>query len=251
MLLMYIMDHFISCVCCFVGAGFTQADVGAALGKLYGSEFSQTTVSRFEALRLTFNNMVRLQPLLDTWLSHAVRLQQKGLCVPKLERAAGDAEAGAGAGAPLSAAEAVEASIRAENRANRAAAVGEGGEDGEGAEAAASYSGGSDAETASELIDLPGPNRKRKRKRRTTIDGELRMQFEKHYVIEPRPTPSALIAISAQLNVDKEVVRVWFCNRRQRDRRLVDHDMLALNTADPDADAIAAPDAAGSLLSQI
>ena len=31
---------------------FTQGDVGAAMGKLYGNDFSQTTISRFEALNL-------------------------------------------------------------------------------------------------------------------------------------------------------------------------------------------------------
>ena len=29
--------------------GFTQGDVGLAMGKLYGNDFSQTTISRFEA----------------------------------------------------------------------------------------------------------------------------------------------------------------------------------------------------------
>uniref|UniRef100_A0A3P8QMH5 POU class 2 homeobox 2a n=1 Tax=Astatotilapia calliptera TaxID=8154 RepID=A0A3P8QMH5_ASTCA len=32
--------------------GFTQGDVGVAMGKLYGNDFSQTTISRFEALNL-------------------------------------------------------------------------------------------------------------------------------------------------------------------------------------------------------
>lgn len=32
--------------------GFTQSDVGLAIGHLYGSNFSQTTISRFEALNL-------------------------------------------------------------------------------------------------------------------------------------------------------------------------------------------------------
>merc|ERR1712096_10109 len=31
---------------------FTQGDVGASMGKLYGNVFSQTTISRFEALNL-------------------------------------------------------------------------------------------------------------------------------------------------------------------------------------------------------
>lgn len=34
--------------------GYTQADVGLALGTLYGNVFSQTTICRFEALQLSF-----------------------------------------------------------------------------------------------------------------------------------------------------------------------------------------------------
>ena len=34
--------------------GYTQADVGLALGTLYGNVFSQTTICRFEALQLRF-----------------------------------------------------------------------------------------------------------------------------------------------------------------------------------------------------
>ena len=46
-------------------AGFTQGDVGLAMGKLYGNDFSQTTISRFEALNLSFKNMCKLKPLLQ------------------------------------------------------------------------------------------------------------------------------------------------------------------------------------------
>jgi Pou domain - N-terminal to homeobox domain len=35
--------------------GFTQADVGLALGTLYGNVFSQTTICRFEALQVYMN----------------------------------------------------------------------------------------------------------------------------------------------------------------------------------------------------
>ncbi|NXE68878.1 PO2F3 factor, partial [Calcarius ornatus] len=51
--------------------GFTQGDVGLAMGKLYGNDFSQTTISRFEALNLSFKNMCKLKPLLEKWLSDA------------------------------------------------------------------------------------------------------------------------------------------------------------------------------------
>jgi class 2 POU domain transcription factor len=56
----------------FVGfPGFTQGDVGLAMGKLYGNDFSQTTISRFEALNLSFKNMCKLKPLLQKWLQDA------------------------------------------------------------------------------------------------------------------------------------------------------------------------------------
>lgn len=48
-----------------------QGDVGLAMGKLYGNDFSQTTISRFEALNLSFKNMCKLKPLLEKWLSDA------------------------------------------------------------------------------------------------------------------------------------------------------------------------------------
>ena len=51
--------------------GYTQGDVGLAMGKMYGNDFSQTTISRFEALNLSFKNMCKLKPLLEKWLADA------------------------------------------------------------------------------------------------------------------------------------------------------------------------------------
>ncbi|QQP40673.1 POU domain protein, partial [Caligus rogercresseyi] len=51
--------------------GYTQGDVGLAMGKMYGNDFSQTTISRFEALNLSFKNMCKLKPLLQKWLEDA------------------------------------------------------------------------------------------------------------------------------------------------------------------------------------
>merc|ERR1712198_662116 len=57
--------------------GYTQGDVGLALGKLYGNDFSQTTISRFEALNLSFKNMCKLKPLLAKWLEVKVITKTK------------------------------------------------------------------------------------------------------------------------------------------------------------------------------
>lgn len=48
------------------------------MGKLYGTDFSQTTISRFEALNLSFKNMCKLKPLLEKWLSDTESAVEKG-----------------------------------------------------------------------------------------------------------------------------------------------------------------------------
>lgn len=51
--------------------GCTQGDVGVAIGKMYGNDLSQTTISRFEALNLSYKNMCKLKPMLERWLREA------------------------------------------------------------------------------------------------------------------------------------------------------------------------------------
>lgn len=62
-----------------------QGDVGLAMGKLYGNDFSQTTISRFEALNLSFKNMCKLKPLLEKWLNDAGGWEMASLSVGILQ----------------------------------------------------------------------------------------------------------------------------------------------------------------------
>ncbi|XP_028322662.1 POU domain, class 2, transcription factor 3 isoform X2 [Gouania willdenowi] len=132
--------------------GFTQGDVGLAMGKLYGNDFSQTTISRFEALNLSFKNMCKLKPLLEKWL--------------------GDAE-----------------NSPADSMSNP---------------------------NALPLIEGYG----RKRKKRTSIETNIKMTLEKRFHDNPKPNSEEISLISEQLSMEKEVVRVWFCNRRQKEKRI-------------------------------
>ena len=59
-------------------AGYTQSDVGVAMGRAYGNDFSQTTISRFEALNLSFKNMIKLKPMMEDWLSKTEKAMQQG-----------------------------------------------------------------------------------------------------------------------------------------------------------------------------
>ncbi|XP_077946370.1 POU domain, class 2, transcription factor 1 isoform X18 [Gasterosteus aculeatus] len=137
--------------------GFTQGDVGLAMGKLYGNDFSQTTISRFEALNLSFKNMCKLKPLLEKWLN--------------------DAE-----------------TLTSDQSLSSPSALGSPG------------------------MGIEGINRRRKK--RTSIETNIRVALEKSFLENQKPTSEEITMIADQLNMEKEVIRVWFCNRRQKEKRI-------------------------------
>ncbi|RLW03230.1 hypothetical protein DV515_00006612 [Chloebia gouldiae] len=137
--------------------GFTQGDVGLAMGKLYGNDFSQTTISRFEALNLSFKNMCKLKPLLEKWLNDAENLSSDStLSSPSALNSPGQG--------------------------------------------------------------IEGLNRRRKK--RTSIETNIRVALEKSFLENQKPTSDEIAMIADQLNMEKEVIRVWFCNRRQKEKRI-------------------------------
>ncbi|KAM5179667.1 POU domain, class 2, transcription factor 1 isoform 1-T1 [Mantella aurantiaca] len=144
--------------------GFTQGDVGLAMGKLYGNDFSQTTISRFEALNLSFKNMCKLKPLLEKWLNDA----------------------------DLS-------FFRPENITSDSAL------------------------SSPNVMNSPGhgiEGLNRRRKKRTSIETNIRVALEKSFLENPKPTSEEITMIADQLHMEKEVIRVWFCNRRQKEKRI-------------------------------
>ncbi|XP_044857161.1 POU domain, class 5, transcription factor 3-like [Mauremys mutica] len=124
--------------------GFTQADVGLALGVLYGKMFSQTTICRFEALQLSFKNMCKLKPLLQRWLDEA------------------------------------------DGNAN-----------------------------LQEMCSMESALLQARKRKRTSIEMAARGSLESYFLRCPKPS---LQEIAHILRLDKDVVRVWFCNRQQEKR---------------------------------
>lgn len=59
----------------------------------------------------------------------------------------------------------------------------------------------------------------RRRKKRTSIESSVRGALEKSFFANPKPTSEELTELSDCLRMDKEVVRVWYCNRRQKEKR--------------------------------
>ncbi|KAJ8389454.1 hypothetical protein AAFF_G00119920 [Aldrovandia affinis] len=138
--------------------GFTQGDVGMAMGKLYGNDFSQTTISRFEALNLSFKNMCKLKPLLEKWLTDAETM-------------------------------ALDCTLPSPSSLSSPSMSFEG---------------------------LPG----RRRKKRTSIETNIRVALEHNFIANQKPTSEEILHLAGQLSMEKEVIRVWFCNRRQKEKRI-------------------------------
>lgn len=59
----------------------------------------------------------------------------------------------------------------------------------------------------------------RKRKKRTSIDMNLKTTLETLFIKNPKPSAQEISDMANQLNLGKEVVRVWFCNRRQKEKK--------------------------------
>lgn len=67
--------------------------------------------------------------------------------------------------------------------------------------------------------DSSDPN-SRRRKRRTSIDSAIRAVLEKSFQENSKPTSAELTMYADSLHMEKEVIRVWFCNRRQKEKRI-------------------------------
>lgn len=125
--------------------GYTQTNVGGALASVHGTDFSQTTICRFENLQLSFKNACKLMPILRKWLDETEKNGKHGQEISPSER---------------------------------------------------------------------------KRKRRTTIGVSAKDHLEQHFDRQSKPSSQEIQAIAKSLGLEKEVVRVWFCNRRQREKRV-------------------------------
>ncbi|XP_012693227.1 POU domain, class 4, transcription factor 3 [Clupea harengus] len=62
-----------------------------------------------------------------------------------------------------------------------------------------------------------GNERKRKR---TSIAAPEKRSLEAYFAIQPRPSSEKIAAIAEKLDLKKNVVRVWFCNQRQKQKRM-------------------------------
>ena len=60
----------------------------------------------------------------------------------------------------------------------------------------------------------------RKRKKRTSIEISIKGALEQNFIKNPKPAAQDITQLADSLQLEKEVVRVWFCNRRQKEKRM-------------------------------
>uniref|UniRef100_A0A8D8Z873 POU domain protein n=1 Tax=Cacopsylla melanoneura TaxID=428564 RepID=A0A8D8Z873_9HEMI len=55
---------------------------------------------------------------------------------------------------------------------------------------------------------------------RTSIAAPEKRSLEAYFAVQPRPSGEKIAAIAEKLDLKKNVVRVWFCNQRQKQKRM-------------------------------
>ncbi|CAG9534048.1 unnamed protein product [Cercopithifilaria johnstoni] len=187
--------------------GFTQGDVGLALGRRYGTDFSQTTISRFEALNLSFKNMCKLRPLLKEWLEDAEAALANGATISDL------LDPPSKEPTPQYPTSVIHLPL---NNNKQSSVV--------------NISASSCNRMPSD--ESPSPNGSivcssgvggniplKKRRKRTNLDLAQRSALDAYFDMNPRPDHDRMAEIAELVGLDRDVVRVWFCNRRQKFRK--------------------------------
>ena len=102
---------------------------------------------------------------------------------------------------------------------------------------------GTSEEEIKEIIVSPTTsiNSKRGRKQRTSVDACIKDQLEAEFQRKRKPTKVEMGLIANRLHLDKEFVRIWFCNRRQCQKKRESATTTVGLRGSSDTDAIKIP----------
>ncbi|XP_029440731.1 POU domain, class 5, transcription factor 1 isoform X2 [Rhinatrema bivittatum] len=74
-------------------------------------------------------------------------------------------------------------------------------------------------ENLQELCNMESVLQQAKKRRRTSIENNVKGMLEYFFLKCPKPNLVEIAHIAGELSLEKDVVRVWFCNRRQKGKR--------------------------------
>ncbi|KRZ76180.1 Homeobox protein ceh-18 [Trichinella papuae] len=203
-----------------ISLGFTQQQVGDALGLRYNSYFSQTTISRFEDLNLSVRNMNKLRPLIQQWIIDTERMFEDGT-MSLNNNSNNNNNSNSSTSADYMDEQQQQQQQQQEQEQQEQQQQQQQQQQlllqqEQQQQQNCLNNGCGGAESNGEQALTSG----RRRRKRTTFGGELRSFLEEVFQANPRPSAGQISSLALKLNLDVEVVRVWFCNRRQREARL-------------------------------
>ncbi|VDM17656.1 unnamed protein product [Hydatigera taeniaeformis] len=188
--------------------GLTQTQIGRALTAGDGPAYSQSAICRFEKLDITPKSAQRIKPVLERWLAE-LEGRRPGDQIVSQSATLGDRSGVCGS---------VSGSLD-ESGPYRA-----------------------DCESDESCTGI------RKRKSRTNFSANALERLNHEFNINMHPSGSRISQLANQLNYDREVIRVWFCNKRQSFRnsgshsvggsRVTDQNTLWLPYSSPNEDEI-------------
>ncbi|PAA53460.1 hypothetical protein BOX15_Mlig006637g1 [Macrostomum lignano] len=192
--------------------GLTQTQIGAALSAARGPAYSQSAISRFEKLDVTPRSAARIKQALQAWL---VEAEESAALLPPDEVADGSVDATAAASLIGDDDEMKEADRTAATESTDAGSIDE------------------DPAPAADPAEQPPPppvqasgdcgsdgaacvgSGKRPRKRRTSFTPEALEALNSYFELNRHPSGAEVTQLARALRYSREVIRVWFCNRRQ------------------------------------
>ncbi|KAM3185424.1 hypothetical protein ACTXT7_006394 [Hymenolepis weldensis] len=175
--------------------GLTQTQIGRALTAGDGPAYSQSAICRFEKLDITPKSAQRIKPVLERWLAE---LEGRRVGETPILPQSSSSTSGLGDG------NSVCESVHSSPEDNTGANFGSGVMDGNGSSIYRM-----DCESDESCTGI------RKRKSRTNFSADALDRLNHEFSINMHPSGTRISQLANQLNYDREVIRVWFCNKRQ------------------------------------
>ena len=184
------------------------------------------TICRFESLTLSHNNMIALKPVLHSWLEQA----ESDSRVKRKNDEVMSSSSSLTSSSSVSSISMNSTTNNNNNNMNSSTPNNSANNSGSGLLSTNSHNINSNMSHLSNvnnsLNTVNGNSQSnhhsshdRKRKR-TSIAAPEKRSLETFFTVQPRPSGEKIAQIAEKLELKKNVVRVWFCNQRQKQKRM-------------------------------
>lgn len=183
------------------------------------------TICRFESLTLSHNNMIALKPVLHSWLEQAEndsRMKRKSDEVMSTSSTMTN-----GSSASLTS---MNSTCNGINQNSNGAQNTNGmitngsnnnnGNNSNGHHTSSMLMNNSSSNSSASGGSGTSQSQHDRKRKRTSIAAPEKRSLEAFFNVQPRPSGEKIAQIAEKLELKKNVVRVWFCNQRQKQKRM-------------------------------